>query len=185
MPASIANTLRRLNSTIVTIREMAKKHSTRKSQTTQTIQTRPFFMFPLLHEDVSNAVSDTISSAWFNKKGTDRDSTNEYSTHVMGSFKCSNNRCSSNGWGSKKVAIVIRRYPRNGYNALVFNQRCRFCNALGHLTLDKNSYVERVAYRLKRWAGVPMEQENNNLKKGPPHESKLCEGCRRGYCQRR
>jgi hypothetical protein len=68
----------------------------------------------------------------------------------MGKFRCNNNGCSNRGWGSKKVTILIRGYPENGYNAVVFNQRCMSCNGLGTLTLDENSYVKRVAYRLKK-----------------------------------
>lgn len=80
------------------------------------------------------------------------------------------------------VTILIRGYPGNGYNAVVFNQRCKSCNWLGVFTLDKNSYVNRVAYRLKKWAGVHVEKQHYNGKTGPPHESDLCEGCKRGVC---
>ncbi|KAF1956998.1 hypothetical protein CC80DRAFT_394983, partial [Byssothecium circinans] len=146
-------------------------------------ETRTSFMFPSLHQNVANAVSDKIASTRFHGKDDDRDSTNEYSTHVMGKFRCNNQACSTGGWGSKKVAILIRRYPKNGYNAVVFNQRCRSCNRLGTLTLDEESYVDRVAYRLKKWAGVPMEQQQYTRKEGLPHESSLCEGCKRGVCR--
>lgn len=81
------------------------------------------------------------------------------------------------------VAILIRGYPGNGYNALVFNQRCKSCNWLGNLKLDKESNVDRVVYRLKKWADVPVEQPFFNHKEGPPHESALCEGCKRGVCR--
>jgi hypothetical protein len=144
---------------------------------------RTSFMFPSLHQDVVDAVSDQIASTWFHEKDSDRDSHEEYSTHVMGKFKCNNDACSRDGWGSKKVAILIRGYPRNGYNAVVFNQRCKSCNRLGTLTLDEKSYVDRVAYRLKKWAGILMEEQYYDSKEGPPHESDLCEGCRRGVCR--
>ena len=99
-------------------------------------ETKISFMFPSLHQDVVNAVSDEIASTRFHED-SDRYSNNEYSTHVMGKFKCNNDACSTSGWGSKKVAILIRGYPKNGYNAVVFNQRCKSCNRLGTLTLDK------------------------------------------------
>jgi hypothetical protein len=54
------------------------------------------------------------------------------------------------------VIIQIRGYSGNGYNAVVFNQRCRSCDWLGALTLDEKSYIDRVAYRLKKWAGVAV-----------------------------
>ena len=140
-------------------------------------------MFPSLHQDVVDAVCDTVASTWFHKKDSDSDSNNEYSTHVMGKFKCNNNACSTGGWGSKKVAILIRGYPRNGYNAVVFNQRCESCDQLGTLILDKKSYVDRVAYRLKKWAGIPMDKPYYASKKGLPHKTELCEGCKREVCQ--
>jgi Zinc-binding domain len=130
---------------------------------------RVSFMFPSLHQDVMNAVSDDIASTWFHEMDSDRDSNNEYSTHVMGKFKCNNHACSTDGWGSKKVAILIREYPKNGYNAVVFNQRCKACNHLGTLVLDQESYVDRVTYRLKKWAGVPIEQRYYAPKEGLPH----------------
>lgn len=141
------------------------------------------YMFPWLHRNVSTAVSGSIPRIWFNNNDTDQDSNNEYSTNVMGSFTCSNDSCSSRGWYSKMVAIHIRRYPGNGYNAVVFSQRCDSCKELGQLKLDRESYVERISYRLKVWAGVPVEKPYYNGKKGLPHKSELCEGCKRGYCE--
>lgn len=146
-------------------------------------ETRTSLMFPSLHQDVVNEVSNEIASIWFHERDSDHDSNKEYSTHVMGRFKCNNNACSAGGWGSKKVAILIRGYPRNGYNAVVFNQRCLSCNWLGTLTLDEKSYVDRVAYRLKKWAGIWMEKQHHASKKGLPHKSDLCEGCKRGVCR--
>jgi len=103
----------------------------------------------------------------------------------MGKFACNNRGCPTRGWSSRKVSTLIRGYPENGYDAVVFNQRCQSCNELGGLTLDKDSYVERVAYRLKKWAGVWMERQDYAGGAGPPHKRELCEGCKRGYCQQR
>ena len=83
------------------------------------------------------------------------------------------------------MSILIGGYPGNGYNAIVFNQRCQACNRLGILTLDKDSYIERVAYRLKKGAGVRVDEQYYVGKEGPPHKPELCEGCKRGYCPRR
>ncbi|KAF2202634.1 hypothetical protein GQ43DRAFT_462209 [Delitschia confertaspora ATCC 74209] len=155
-----------------------KKHPKPKGET------RTSFMFPSLHQDVMNVVSDQIASTWFQINNNNKDSDKQHSTSVMGIFKCNNNACSSKkGWASKKVTILIRGYPGNGYNAVVFNQRCKFCNQLGTLTLNEESYVDRVAYRIKKWAGIPMEQPFYAKNKGLPHESSLCEGCKRGICQ--
>ncbi|KAH8699374.1 zinc-binding domain-containing protein [Phaeosphaeriaceae sp. PMI808] len=146
-------------------------------------ETRTSFMFPSLHEEIVNVVSGEIASAWFHENDSDEDSNYKYSTHVMGKFKCKNNACSTGGWGSKRVAILIRGYPEDGYNAIVFNQRCESCDRLGTLTLDEKSYVDRVSYRLKKWAGVAMEQQYYAPKAGLPHKRNLCEGCKRGVCE--
>jgi hypothetical protein len=143
---------------------------------------KPSYMFPSLHQDVVNAVSDEIASPEFHKDDSDSAANKRFSTHVMGKFKCNNNACHNHGWGSKKVAILIRGYSKGKYNAVVFNQRCRSCNKLGNLKLDEESYVDRVAYRLKKWAGIKLDRSYVASKKGPPHESSLCEGCKRGVC---
>jgi len=166
--------------TILVLSKMARKEPSKPKQETKTS-----FIFPSLHQNVSNADSDEIHSTWFSKKGGDKDCNNKYSTNVMGKFRCNNDGCPNRGCGSKKVTILIRGYPENGYNAVVFNQRCMSCNGLGTLTLDENSYVERVAYRLKKWAGVRMEEQYYTEKVGPPHKRELCEGCKGGYCQQR
>lgn len=88
------------------------------------------------------------------------------------------------GWGSKKICIVIRKYPGNGYSAQVFNQECKTCGELGRMQINANSYVERVAFRLKKWAGVAVDTPPHTERLDrPPHRSDLCEGCKRGYCQ--
>jgi hypothetical protein len=83
--------------------------------------------------------------------------------------------------GSRTVATLIRKYTEGGYNAVVFNQCCKSCGKLGTLKLDKQCYVGRVAYLLKVWACIRMERQHTTRKKGTPHESTLCEGCKQGY----
>ena len=163
---------------IATLPKMARKKYPKPKG-----ETRTSFMYPSLHEEVMNAVSDKIASPKFHQNDSDKDANNQYATHVMGKFKCSNNACPNDSWGSKKVSILIRRYPRNGYNAVVFNQRCKSCHRLGTLTLDEQSYVDRVTYRLKKWAGIPAERHDYDKREGPPHERSLCEGCKRGVCK--
>jgi len=157
---------------------MVKRNKASKSKR----ETRTSFVFPSLHEDVVKAVSETIDSTWFCENNDDEE-VDEYSTHVMGKFRCMNRACSAGGWGSKKVAIVIRGYAENGYNAEVFNQRCKSCNQLGTFTLDQNSYVDRVAYRIQKWAGVPVKKQFFGGNTSLPHEEEFCEGCKRGFCQ--
>ncbi|KIX98871.1 uncharacterized protein Z520_05332 [Fonsecaea multimorphosa CBS 102226] len=141
------------------------------------------FMFPELHEDIENAISHNLTVKWVFRSKDDRNAHREYSTHVMGRFRCTNRSCDMSGWASKKVAILIRGYASNGYNAVVFNQRCKTCDTLGSLTLDEKSYIERVAYRIQKWAGVEVEQPHYVSKKGLPHRQELCEGCKRGICR--
>lgn len=145
-------------------------------------EARTSFTFPDLHQSVAEAVAPEISSPWFNDDGEDEDFSTEYSTCIMGRFTCNNSSCKKRSWGSKVVAIVIRSYARNGYTAIVFNQRCKSCDHLGTLKMDHQSYIERVAYRLKRWAGVAVARPPFNAKTGPPHERELCEGCKKGVC---
>ena len=149
------------------------------------VEMRTSFMFPWLHQDVVNAVSKSIESTWFCGRKNDKESNKKYTTHVMGKFRCKNDTCSTKGWASKKVSILIKGYAGNGYNAEVFNQRCKCCNQLGTLTLDEKSYVDRVAYRIQKWAGVPMEQRPYASKSSKPHEEDFCEGCKRGFCQQK
>lgn len=158
--------------------KMAKKKSPKPNG-----ETRPSFMFPSLHKDVVNSISHSIAFTWVRKSNSDRSAQKEYTTHVMGKFRCMNDGCGTDGWSSKKVAILIRGYAENGYNAVVFNQRCRRCKQLGTLNLDQQSYVERVAYRIQKWAGVQVARQDWVAKEGPPHKQELCEGCKRGVCR--
>jgi len=173
-----------------------------------------FAMFPHLHHRVLDAVVGMVHlTTWFNALGTDSNSTEKYSTNIMGTFECRNQNLFVNeiffplpsspplpyitaqltsttspksGWDSKIVAILILKYPDGGYNAHVFKHRCKSCNKLGALTLDEQSYVDRVSYRLKKWAGVKMDRPEyrGGIEGGPPHEYRLCEGCKKGHCRR-
>ena len=59
------------------------------------------------------------------KKDSNAGSDNNHPTNVMGKFKCNNSACFKNGWGSKKIAILIRGYPGHDCNAIVFDQCCK------------------------------------------------------------
>ena len=152
LPNYISNLTTLIQGIIVALLKMAKKFSKPKGET------RTSFIFPLFHQDVINTVSDEIALSWFHKNDSNRDSNNKYLTHIIGKFKCNNNACSAGGQGIKKVATLIREYPKNGYNAIVFNQRYKSCNQLGTLILNKKLYIDRVTYRLKKQAGVLIEQ---------------------------
>ena len=140
-------------------------------------------IFPNLHSKVLRAVGGSVkpNPSFFKGK---QPSIDDYSTFIMGSFSCENGGCSQRGWGSKKICTVIRKYPNNGYNAQVFSQECVSCGELGRMHINVNSYVERVAYRLKKWAGTAVDRPPHARDSGrPPHKSELCEGCKRGLCQ--
>ncbi|KAK8136006.1 hypothetical protein PG984_003946 [Apiospora sp. TS-2023a] len=153
------------------------------------VETRSSFMFPWLHKRVVDAVRDQIDQVAFHNKGQDSEAHENYETYIMGKFTCNNDRCTKDAWSSKKVTIIIRRFADGGqglgYNASVFNQRCKSCNTLGTFSINQNSYVERVAYRLRSWAGVEQERAPyNHTETSRPHREDLCEGCRKGHCQK-
>jgi hypothetical protein len=148
-----------------------------------THETREFFMFPELHATIAEEILPEVTSTWFNGNADDYNYKNKYGTNVMGRFICSNNACKKPGWPSMKVCIEIRGYNNNGYSVVVYNQRCKSCNWLGTFMLDRESYIDRVAYRVKKWAGVIMTPPEFGGGTSPPHESKFCEGCKRGICQ--
>ena len=58
-----------------------------------TQETREFFMFPALHQNVAEAVFLEISSTWFHEDKDDNNFHHEWFTHVMGKFTCNNNAC--------------------------------------------------------------------------------------------
>lgn len=141
-------------------------------------------MFPSLHDSVRAAVSlDPIPEPAFHPTNTDAGTTKTWSTNVLAQFRCHRKGC-GNTWTSGIVSTLIRAYPGDRYNAVVFNQRCRRCKSLGTMTLDEECYIERIATRLKAWGGIRTEFTTRNDKKTPPHESDLCEGCKRGYCRK-
>ncbi|KAH9862239.1 hypothetical protein IAQ61_010442 [Plenodomus lingam] len=141
-------------------------------------------MYPTLHENVANSVLEYIGTIRFHHEDSDEDCTRRCNTFVRGEFKCYNPKCHGSFWTSGKVAISIRRYLGHDYNAVVFGQRCKGCNQLGEFKLDEETYIDRVSYRLKKWAGVQMELPPFTVRSTPPHKTHLCEGCKRGICMK-
>jgi hypothetical protein len=148
-----------------------------------TQETREFFLFPTLHPNIAKAVAPEIPSTWFQEDDDDDNFDDDYFTHVMGIFICANTYCKTQLWVSKKVSIEMREYDDNGYCAIVYNERCMSCNGLGTFVLDQDSYVDRVAYRLKKWAGVVMPLPYYNPDRRGEHARAFCEGCKRGKCR--
>lgn len=139
-------------------------------------------MYPDLHHQVITLLEKDHLSLTFHNVDDDKSHTKCYDTHVMGRFDCHNPECSSKGWSSKKICVTIRLYSATLYNARVYHQHCLGCDHLSRPLLDKASYAERVAYRLKKWKGVAVARPPFDEKKGPPHHSELCEGCKAGHC---
>lgn len=142
------------------------------------------FIFPGLHQAVSAAVEDEILVPTFHDSDDHENVQKYWSTNIMGKVHCTNADCGTSTWGSKRIAILIRSYRGHEYNALVFNQYCRSCEESGLMETDESVYVDCMAYRLKKWAGMIMEPPTFASQKGLPHEEDLCEGCRRDYCQK-
>lgn len=139
-------------------------------------------MYPNLHDNVSRLLEENDLYLDFHEDDDARTCTKTYDTFIMGRFICRNPGCSSQGWSSKQVAITIRMYHGAQYNARVYNQRCQRCKKLGKPCLN-DSYEERVAYRLKKWCGIEMDQPAYSGKSKGPHQSDLCEGCKDGHCK--
>lgn len=146
-------------------------------------QSSGWSLYPKFHDQVSNLLQE--DDLYFDFYQSDDSSTfiKEYDTFIMGRFICHNKACTSNGWLSGKIAITIRMYSGDRYNAKVYFQRCQACNRIGHPILDENSYVERVTYRLKKWKGLKMEAPVYSDPKRGPHRRELCEGCKAGHCK--
>jgi len=142
---------------------------------------KPWSMYPSYHDAVSELLKEDNLFFSFHDED-DSDCEEEYDTNIMGRFRCHNRGCRTRGWASKLIAITIRMYPGQGYNARVYHQRCRACNELSKPMLNE-SYIERVVYRLKWWSGVQMERPPYSGQQGQPHKSDLCEGCRHGHCK--
>ncbi|KXH60882.1 hypothetical protein CNYM01_12630 [Colletotrichum nymphaeae SA-01] len=156
---------------------MAKRNSFNRSTGKKTS-----FTFPLLHAKVANAVNDHVIVVWVSIKTT-QEPNNTHPTSVVGKFTCDNDACPNKTWTSGNVALQIQGYPGGGYNAVVYNQQCRVCKRLGIFSLNEDTYVDRIAYRLKKWAGVAMERPVYEKKGTPPHKKELCEGCKKGRCR--
>ncbi|KAF7587605.1 hypothetical protein BBP40_007004 [Aspergillus hancockii] len=114
-------------------------------------------MYQELHDDVSRLLAGSDLSFYFHDSDDDINRIKLRDTNIMGRFTCYNPACRSKGWSSKKIAITIRLYLGQKYNARVYHQRCKACNSLSRPVLDE-SYAERVTYWVKQWNGVRVEK---------------------------
>jgi hypothetical protein len=139
-------------------------------------------LHPKLHNDVAQLLDEEGLQVDFFNADDEETNIEERDTNIMGRFICGNSGCHSSGWSSKKIAITIRMYPRQLYNARVYHQRCKICRAVGRPVLDQRCYAERVTYWLKKWNGIEVERPNYSGQSRGPHDSELCEGCKAGHC---
>ena len=134
-----------------------------------------------LHDEVSRLLEEADLHFYFHNNDNDRSCTKTWDTNIMGRFPCRNFTCKSRGWYSRKIAMTIRLYPGQKYNARVYHQRCMNCNRLSRPVLDA-SYAERVTYWVKQWNGVWVEKPPISVDSKSPHNNELCEGCKAGHC---
>ena len=166
---------------------MLNRHASQNSQKKIPRPSEPltesWSMYPELHCDVHRLLRDDHLDFTFFSMDHDDDLTEEYDPNIMGRFACQNDQCPNRGWSSKMVAITIRSYDGQRYNARVYHQRCKKCSVLSKPRLN-DSYAERVAYRLKKWSGIQMDLPTYSLRGSErPHQSELCEGCKLGHCR--
>lgn len=136
-------------------------------------------LYPELFESVDDHLKTPFT--FYNVDVAGSDALKEYDTFVSGAFHC-NERCSKRRWTSGKIAISIRLYDHDQYNARVHHQRCRSCATLRRPTLDADTYGERVSYRLNKWSGFKMDPPFYGNKKTLPHDCENCEACSIGRC---
>jgi hypothetical protein len=139
-------------------------------------------MYPSLHGAVSNLLREQDLFFDFHENDDNHNCVKDYDTNIMGRFTCRNPACASPGWQSKQIAITIRMYPGDRYNARVYYQSCRACGRLSKPELD-DSYAERIAYRIKKWRGLKMDVPSYSGESKGPHKSDLCEVCKHGHCR--
>ena len=146
----------------------------------------PWSMHPDLHDEVAQRLDGNGCSVAveFCEEGQTKASIHHHDTNVTGVFTCPEPSCLTKTWTSSRIGISIRMYERGLYNATVWHQRCRRCEGLGELQLDVEAYTDRVAYRLSKWMGLRVERPPYQRRMlDQPHESTLCEGCKRGHCR--
>lgn len=153
-----------------------------QSSASAPVKTPSFFTFPDLHQAVLDQAPELLPAPQF-IESTSEPCKRKFPTYVMARFSCKAHGPTLATWGSKKVSIVIRLHHGNRYSVVVYNQGCKRCKGLGVMKLDETSYVERVAYRLKKWAGIKMEVLVYPKKSTLPHRKDLCEGCKAGVCE--
>ncbi|KAI9373340.1 zinc-binding domain-containing protein, partial [Aspergillus egyptiacus] len=133
-------------------------------------------MYPILHDTITALLEQSNPYLKFTFHPTDDDAsaTHKYNTNITGHFTCHNPHCPNPGWASKVIAVTIRMYPGNRYNARVYHQRCKTCQGVFRPKVDGETYAERIFYRLQKWCGVEVEKVDYRGARGKkPHQRGL------------
>lgn len=85
-------------------------------------------MYPELHNSVSRLLEDDGLSFSFFEVDEDYGAIEEYDTNIMGRFRCENEACRQSGWGSHLIAITIRMYTGERYNAQLVSTEYSPCD---------------------------------------------------------
>jgi hypothetical protein len=136
-------------------------------------------MYPDLHNYVAESLSEDDLEYSFRHHDTNSGIKREYHTNIIGYFTCPRDL---HKWHSNSIAITIREYEDDSYNVLVYHQLCSKCKKSTRASLDKLSYSDRVAYRLKKWNGIQAKQLVREVERNGEHKEELCEGCIKGHC---
>src|SRR5436305_10742171 len=78
----------------------------------------------------------TTFSSTFTRKDDSGSCVDDYNTNIIGRFTCHNPVCQARGWSSKQIAITIRRYSNQRFNARVYHQSCKSCETPSKPILD-------------------------------------------------
>lgn len=82
-------------------------------------------MYPSLHDDVERLLEENDLHFTFHDIDDPDTSTRDYNTNTMSRFACTNKSCKSKDWSSNKIAITIRMYAGQKYNARVYFQHSK------------------------------------------------------------
>ncbi|KAF3018853.1 hypothetical protein E8E14_007143 [Neopestalotiopsis sp. 37M] len=142
-------------------------------------------MYPELHEQVLRDLQTVSLSHSFHHEDDYSGCIKDYDTKIMGTFRCQHNRCRGSQWSSKHIAITIRLYEGGMYNARVLSQLCGLCKNATRPQPDQ-TYVSRIAYRLKKWSGLDVEAPPYTKRSDESfNDRNLCQGCKHGHCNGR
>lgn len=119
--------------------------STAPPRTKNTIPVTTWSMYQALHNKISSLLVKAGLHFEFYKDNDKTKYTRMRDTNIIGRFLCNKRAYKSKRWSSKMIAITIRLYPEQKYNARVYHQHCKTCSSLSRPVSDQ-SYTERIAY---------------------------------------